>query len=152
LRAALWAISGDQLKATLWASRAGQFIGYAMVALAVLGVLQGSLDFIWFGLIGWFIAMIAEASYRQQLLKVTLEGVRVSAIMSPDPVVAPGSITLDQLVEEYFLGGGTAGIRSSPPAPSSALSRSPTSSGSRATSGRRPTLPRPQTGISHGCS
>ena len=105
LRASLWAISGDQLKATLWASRAGQVIGYAMVALAVLGVLQGSLDFIWFGLIGWFIATIAEASYRQQLLKVTLEGVRVSAIMSPDPVVAPGSITLDQLVEEFFIGG-----------------------------------------------
>jgi Zn-dependent protease len=105
LRAAIWAMSGDQLKATLWASRAGQFIGYAMAALAVLGVLQGSLNFIWFGLIGWFIAMIAEASYRQQLLKVTLEGVRVSAIMSPDPVVAPGSITLDQLVEEYFIGG-----------------------------------------------
>jgi Zn-dependent protease/CBS domain-containing protein len=105
LRAALWALGGDQLKATLWASRAGQFIGYAMVGLAVLGVLQGSLDFIWFGLIGWFIAMLAEGSYRQQLLKATLQGVRVSAIMSPDPVVAPGSITLDELVEEYFLGG-----------------------------------------------
>jgi Zn-dependent protease len=105
LRAALWGITGDQLKATLWASRAGQFIGYAMVGLAVLGVLQGSLNFIWFGLIGWFIAAIAEASYRQQLLKVTLDGVRVSALMSPAPVVAPGSITLDQLVEEYFIGG-----------------------------------------------
>lgn len=105
LRAGLWALSGDQLKATRWASRSGQFIGYTMVAFAVLGVLQGSLDFIWFGLIGWFIAMIAEASYRQQLVKATLEGVRVEAIMSPDPVVAPGSITLEQLVEEYFLGG-----------------------------------------------
>lgn len=105
LRAALWALTGDQLKATLWASRAGQFIGYAMVGLAVLGVLRGSLDFIWFGLIGWFIAMLAEGSYRQQLLKSTLEGVRVSALMSPEPVVAPGSITLDHLAEEYFLGG-----------------------------------------------
>jgi len=105
LRAALWALGGDQLKATLWASRSGQVIGYVMVGLAVIGVLNGSLDFIWFGLIGWFIAMLAEASYRQQLLKATLEGVRVSAIMSPNPVVAPGAITLDQLVEEYFLGG-----------------------------------------------
>ncbi len=105
VRAALWALGGDQLKATLWASRAGQVIGYVMVGLAVIGVLNGSLDFIWFGLIGWFIATLAEASYRRQLLKVTLEGVRVSAIMSPNPLVAPGSITLDQLVEEYFLGG-----------------------------------------------
>lgn len=105
LRAALWALTGDQLKATLWASRSGQFIGYAMVALAVLGVLQGSLDLIWFGLIGWFIAMLAEASYRQQLLRTTLSGVPISTIMSPNPVVAPGNITLDHLVEEYFLGG-----------------------------------------------
>ncbi|HET6498324.1 MAG TPA: site-2 protease family protein [Coriobacteriia bacterium] len=105
LRAALWALGGDQLKATLWASRAGQFIGYSMVGLAVLGVLRGSLDFIWFGLIGWFIAVLAEGAYRQQLVKASLEGVRVSALMSPHPVVAPGAITLDQLVEEYFLGG-----------------------------------------------
>ena len=105
LRAALWRLAGDQLKATLWASRSGQFIGYTMVALAVLGVLGGSLDFIWFGLIGWFIAMIAEASYRQQLVKATLQGVHVSSIMSPDPVVAPGAISLEQLVEEYFLAG-----------------------------------------------
>ncbi len=105
LRAILWGITGDQLKATLWASRAGQFIGYTMVALAVLGVLGGSLDLIWFGLIGWFIAMIAEGSYRQQLLKATLEGVRVGSVMSPDPVIAPGAITLDRLAEEYFLGG-----------------------------------------------
>ncbi len=105
LRAILWGITGDQLKATLWASRAGQFIGYTMVAIAVLGVLGGSLDLIWFGLIGWFIAMIAEGSYRQQLLKATLEGVRVDSIMSPDPVIAPGTLTLDRLAEEYFLGG-----------------------------------------------
>ncbi|MBS3957270.1 MAG: site-2 protease family protein, partial [Clostridiales bacterium] len=104
LRALLWGASGNHLKATLWASRAGQFIGYAMVALAVIGVLQGAFDLIWLGLIGWFIATLAEGSYRQQLLKTTLEGVEVASIMSPDPVVAPGVITLDRLAEEYFLG------------------------------------------------
>jgi Zn-dependent protease/predicted transcriptional regulator len=105
LRAMLWAFSGDRLKATLWASRAGQFIGYTMVALAVFGVLRGSLDLIWFGLIGWFIATLAEGSYRQQLLDTALEDVPVSALMSPDPVVVPSSTTLDTLIEDYFLGG-----------------------------------------------
>lgn len=105
LRAALWALTGDQLKATLWASRSGQFIGYTMVAGAVLGVLMGTLDLIWFGLIGWFIAMLAESAYRQQVLKTTLEGVRVSSLMSPEPVITPGDITLDRLAEDFFLGG-----------------------------------------------
>lgn len=105
LHAALWALGGNRLKATLWASRSGQFIGYTMVALAVLGVLRGSLDFVWFGLIGWFIATLAENSYRQQLLKTTLANVVVGTLMSPAPMVAPSGITLDQLVEEYFLGG-----------------------------------------------
>ncbi len=105
LRSALWALTNDQLKATLWASRSGQFIGYTMVAGAVLGVLMGTLDLIWFGLIGWFIAMLAESSYRQQVVKTTLEGVPISSLMSSDPVIAPGSITLDQLVEDFFLGG-----------------------------------------------
>ncbi len=105
LRSLLWGLSGDHLKATLWASRSGQFIGYAMVALAVIGVVQGFFDLIWFGLIGWFIATLAEGAYRQQVVKSTLEGVEVRSIMSPDPMVAPATITLDRLAEEYFLGG-----------------------------------------------
>lgn len=105
LRAVLWGATGDHLKATLWASRAGQFIGYSMVVLAVLGVVQGVFDLIWLGLIGWFIATLAEGSYRQQVVKTTLEGVQVRSIMSPDPIVAPGAITLDRLAEDYFLGG-----------------------------------------------
>ncbi len=105
LRSILWGITGDHLKATLWASRAGQFIGYSMVALAVIGVVQGVFDLIWFGLIGWFIATLAEGSYRQEVVKTTLEGVEVRSIMSPDPMTAPGVITLERLAEDYFLGG-----------------------------------------------
>jgi len=105
LRAILWGITGDLLKATLWASRAGQFVGYAMVGVAVLGVLNGALNLIWLGLIGWFIAVLADNAYRQQAAKSRLANVPVSAIMTPDPVVAPGDITLDELAHEYFLGG-----------------------------------------------
>lgn len=105
LRSILWAATGNQLKATRWAARSGQVIGYSMVALAVYGVLRGTLSFIWFGLIGWFIAVLADASYRQQLAKERLHGTTVSMAMSPNPVVAPGDITLEQLAHDYFLGG-----------------------------------------------
>ncbi len=105
LRSALWAATGDQLKATKWAARSGQFIGYGMVALAVFGVLRGNLSLIWFGLIGWFIATLADGAYRQQLAKTRLHASNVGTAMSPAPVTAPGEITLEQLAHDYFLGG-----------------------------------------------
>jgi len=105
LRAALWAMTGDLLKATLWASRAGQAVGYLMVGAAVIGVLNGMLNLIWLGLVGWFIATIADKSYRQQEAKSRLSHIPVSAIMTPDPLVAPGEISLEELAHDYFLGG-----------------------------------------------
>lgn len=104
LRSILWAITGDVLKATKWASATGQAIGWSMAAWAVLGVLNGRTDLIWFGLIGWFIASLAGQAYRQQLLRSRLEGVRVSGIMSPAPEYVDGELTLDRLVHEHFLG------------------------------------------------
>jgi Zn-dependent protease/CBS domain-containing protein len=105
LRAALWAITGDALKATRWASRSGRLIGYSLVAVAVFGVLRGTLDFVWFGLIGWFIASLADSAYRQQLARTRLHAVRVSQIMSPDPVIVSGALTLDELLHRYIVGG-----------------------------------------------
>ena len=104
LRSILWAITGDVLKATRWASASGQLIGWAMVAWAVLGVLNGRTDLIWFGLIGWFIASLAGQAYRQQLLRSRIEGVKVSRIMTPTPEYVDGQLMLDQLVQRYFLG------------------------------------------------
>jgi len=105
LRSALWAATHDQLKATKWAARSGQVIGYSMVAFAVYGVLRGTLGLIWFGLIGWFIAVLADNSYRQQLAKSRLHETTVVSAMSPTPVMAPGEITLEELAHDYFLGG-----------------------------------------------
>lgn len=105
LRAALWATTGDLLKATRWASRSGQFIGYTMVAAAVIGVLRGAVDLIWMGLIGWFIASLAETGYRQQVAKTRLHSVAVSALMSPSPQTAPGDISVEDLAHDFFLSG-----------------------------------------------
>ena len=104
LRSILWAISGDQLKATKWASRSGQVIGWSLVGLAVVTVLRGDTGFIWFGLVGWFIAWLAGASYRQQQVRSRLSGVSVGQIMTPHPAFVSGDITLEQLAHEHFLG------------------------------------------------
>ncbi len=105
LRAILWKATGDLLKATLWASRVGQLIGYGMVATSVFGVLSYGASFIWFGLVGWFLAVLADTSYRQQLAKARMGAVRVGDIMTPSPVVVPGDLSLEELAHGYFLGG-----------------------------------------------
>ena len=107
LRSILWALTGDILKATHWAARSGQFIGWSMVALAVRDArLHGRADFIWFGLIGWFIAWLAGASYRQQQVRSRLDGVTVGQIMTPHPAVRVRARSpLEELAHEHFLGG-----------------------------------------------
>jgi len=105
LRSVLWAMTGDLLKATRWAARAGQFIGWAMVAWAVLGVLRGDTGLIWFGLVGWFIASLAGSAYRQQVVTSALQGVPVESIMTPAAEHLDGSLTLDQAATDAFLGG-----------------------------------------------
>ncbi|HET6351405.1 MAG TPA: site-2 protease family protein [Coriobacteriia bacterium] len=104
LRSILWGITGDAMKATRWAVRSGQFIGWSMVVLAVYSVLQGSADLIWFGLVGWFIATLASQALQQQVVKSTLEGVTARDIMSSEPEYVEGSSTLDVLVNEHFIG------------------------------------------------
>ena len=105
LRSILWGITGDQLKATRWASRSGQVIGWGLVALALFGLAQGDTTFLWFGLLGWFIAWLAGASYRQQELKSVLAGVKVAEVMTPHPEYVDGDMTLETLAHEHMLGG-----------------------------------------------
>ena len=38
-------------------ARTGQLVGYLLIALAVFGVLNGALNLIWLGLVGWFIVV-----------------------------------------------------------------------------------------------
>jgi Zn-dependent protease/CBS domain-containing protein len=105
LRSILWAATHDLLKATRWASRSGQLIGWGMVAFAVFGVLNGSSSYIWLGLIGWFISSLAGHAYQQQVVRSKLDGVSVRSIMSPGPAYVDGQTDLQTLVQTHFLGG-----------------------------------------------
>jgi CBS domain-containing protein len=108
LRSILWAISGDILKATRWATRVGQFIGWSLVGyavLSVLGILPGASDTVWLGLIGWFIVLLAGSAYRQQVLRSHLHAVIVSSAMTPSPETVAGDVTVEDFIHEHLLGG-----------------------------------------------
>jgi Zn-dependent protease/CBS domain-containing protein len=104
LHSVLWAVTGDDSRATRWAARAGQVIGWSMVAVALLGVLAGDTGLIWLGLVGWFIAWLAGASYGQQMVKSRLAGITMSEIMTSHPEYVDAEISVEALVQEHMLG------------------------------------------------
>lgn len=104
LHSVLWAATGDNARATRWAARSGQVIGWAMVAAALFGVLAGATGLIWLGLVGWFIAWLAGASYGQQLIKSRLSGVTMGEVMTAHPEYVDGDISVETLAHEHMLG------------------------------------------------
>jgi len=105
LRAILWATTKNILKATKWASRAGQAIGTALIATAVIGVLRGTFDLVWFAVMGWFLSNMSSTAYQQQLLRAALAEVPLSRIMTTPAVLAPKEVSLQEMAHSYFLGG-----------------------------------------------
>ncbi len=104
LRAALWRLWGDEVRATVAAARVGRLFGYGIVAFGLMLFLAGALvDGIWFALIGWFLVAASGAESAATQQSHLLAGVTVGDVMSPDPVVVPGSTTVAELLHEYVL-------------------------------------------------
>lgn len=89
LRSLVWKITGDRTRAVRVASRAGQVIGYGIVALGVLqlfavpGALLGG---IWWILIGWFLANAAGSELVQHQLQGKLEGATLGDLVTDQPL------------------------------------------------------------------
>src|SRR5205823_10892735 len=64
------------------------------------------LDGLWLGFIGWFLLSAAQSTNAQGMLTSVLRGVRVGEVMNPTPTTVPANISLQQLVDAYFLPGG----------------------------------------------
>ena len=93
LRAIVWWRTGDRVKATVWASRAGQVFGWVFVAGGLYAFfITRQWTWLWFAFIGWFLVGSASAEAQQAVVTGQLRGIRASQIMTPDPVTVPGSI------------------------------------------------------------
>jgi len=94
-------------QATRVASLTGQFIAYLFILLGVWIFFAGSiLDGLWLGFIGWFLLSAAQSTNAQVMLTSVLRGVTVGEVMNPKPTTVPANISLQQLVDAYFLPGG----------------------------------------------
>jgi len=103
LRAALWYFTNDLRKATKVASRAGQGVGFALISFGVLLFLFGQISGVWLILLGWFLNQSALASYRQMMVQQSLANTEVATIMSGDVKTVSPEVSLEDLVNFYFL-------------------------------------------------
>jgi Zn-dependent protease/CBS domain-containing protein len=104
LRAALWRFRGNRHKAAINAARAGRIFGFILIALGVVQLVTGrGLDGIWLALIGWFVVSAAMAEEQQARLSGRLAGVTVGEVMSAQPTVLDGNLTVDELVAQVAL-------------------------------------------------
>ncbi|MEH1967354.1 site-2 protease family protein [Nostoc sp.] len=103
-RSLIWKYTGNQKKATKIASTSGKWLAYLLIALGFWELFGSALlSGLWLILIGWFLYNAAEAGYEELLIRTSLEGVRAQEIMTPHPETVNADLTLQDLVDKYFL-------------------------------------------------
>lgn len=103
LRSALWAWRGDLVAATRIASRAGTVVAFGLMGWGGLRLFGGGgFAGLWLILIGFFLHQAAGASYRELLVRRSLEHVPVHEAMTRAVITVPAAATLDRLVDGYF--------------------------------------------------
>jgi Zn-dependent protease/CBS domain-containing protein len=103
LRAVLWRITGDRLKAAVWSARSGQVFGWALaVVSAYLVLVRREYNWLWFALLGWFLISAATAESQQAMLQSRLRTIAVREIMTPHPVTVPASATVTWFLNDYL--------------------------------------------------
>jgi Zn-dependent protease len=103
LRAILWGATGSYSRATQIASRTGEAIGFAFMAVGVgvaLLVPRSAFGGLWIAFIGWFLMNMARQSYAQSKAQDTLAGLTVADVMSPLAPTVPRDLSLEEYSHE----------------------------------------------------
>jgi Zn-dependent protease len=102
LRGLLWLRHGSRVRASLTATRAGVWLGGALVAYGLLGAFTGwGIGTLWTALIGWFLVTAARQEREFAILRHDLDGLRAGQVMTPAPAVAPAWFTVDAFLRNY---------------------------------------------------
>lgn len=106
LRAILWGATGNLRRSTRIASLVGQGFAFLLIFTGIALLFSGNfLAGIWLAFIGWFLNNAAIASYRELLVRQTLEGVQVRRLMTTDVDRIPENLTIEQVIDQHILSG-----------------------------------------------
>ncbi len=107
LRSIIWRITGNMQRATTITTFVGQVFAYLFILYGVLQFFAGNvLNGLFIGFIGWFLLNAAQSARSQSVLDTVFRGVTVSQVMSTNVNTVPANISLQRLVDEYFLPQG----------------------------------------------
>ncbi|OLD84059.1 MAG: CBS domain-containing protein [Chloroflexi bacterium] len=110
LRSIIWKVTGSLQKATRAAAMIGQVIAFLFILWGIWQFFGGNvLNGFWIGFIGWFLLVSAQSANSQVMLQSVFRGVTVGEVMNRAPIMVPADISLQKLVDDYFL---RYGIRS----------------------------------------
>ena len=103
LRAALWRLTGNRLRATVYATLSGRVFGWLLIAFGLLWFLtRGVFGGLWLALIGWFLIGAATMEGQQAVVRERLAGVSARDVMTPEPETVPDSMSVDTFLEDYL--------------------------------------------------
>ncbi len=112
-RSLVWAITHDLRRATQIASITGQGFGWIFIVLGLASLVVpvlGKYITVWMALIGWFLVSAARSSYQQVVMRDTLSHVPVRDVMHPTVEAVPATLSVQQLVTDYFLRGSSSAL------------------------------------------
>lgn len=110
LRSIIWEKKKNFFYATQKASGIGQKIALFFIFFGIFSIFTGMIGGLWLILIGWFLYIAAQASYQQSTLQESLSGVKVHDIMVKELVIVSSSMTIEDVVNDYFLRYGYGGF------------------------------------------
>ena len=104
LHAALWRWRGDYVWATRVAANVGRGFGYLLIGGGIaMFVFQSSFSGAWLAFLGWFLLNAATGEARYLLTQQALSGLRVSDVMTPNPVVVSPDMRLGDFMDSIVL-------------------------------------------------
>jgi Zn-dependent protease len=103
LRAWLWGRRGNRYRATASAATVSRACSFLMIAVGLLLLfLERDLGGVWLVFIGLFLLSAARNEEAYVLMHGALSGLRIADVMSRNPLVAPGWITVEEFMRSYL--------------------------------------------------
>ncbi|CAN5668935.1 site-2 protease family protein [soil metagenome] len=104
LRATIWKLTNNLIKATRIAAGTGKLFAYLLMTYGLIQfITAGALGGIWLVLIGLFLNHVASMSYQQTLIKLLLKDVRVADLMNREYVAVPEQTRARDFLRKYVL-------------------------------------------------
>ena len=105
LKSLVWKITGNAYKGVVFASRAGQFVGWIAIALGLLSILGiSNIGSFWTLLIGWFLLQNAGRSAQSATVQAKLTELKAEDAVIPNSPVVSENLDLREFANNYIIG------------------------------------------------